>query len=99
MLQVLFRRASRHDYASSCWAISRRRNVTSFFGFASTATWLGDNVRGCGVAPRNILCHVIDDEADAAEINLVENLQREAMHSADEFDALRAARFGVPKAW
>jgi len=66
-------------------------------------------VRGGG--PQDIPCHVIDDEADAAEINLVENVQREAMHSEDEFDALRAliegsmppadvaARFGVPKPW
>jgi ParB family transcriptional regulator, chromosome partitioning protein len=63
------------------------------------------------VAPRDIPRHVIDDEADAAEISLAENVQREAMHPADEFDALRAlieggmppadvaARFGVPKPW
>jgi ParB family transcriptional regulator, chromosome partitioning protein len=63
------------------------------------------------VAPRDMPCYVIDDEADAAEISLVEDVQREAMHPADEFDALRAlieggmppadvaARFGVPKPW
>jgi ParB family chromosome partitioning protein len=63
------------------------------------------------VAPRDIPCHVIDDEADAAEISLGENVQREGMHPADEFDALRAlieggmpaadvaARFGAPKPW
>ena len=63
------------------------------------------------VAPRDIPCRVIADEADAAEISLVENVQREAMHPADEFDALRAliegrmppadvaAGFGVPKPW
>lgn len=42
------------------------------------------------MAPRDIPCHVSDDEADAAEISRAENVQREAMHPADEFDALRA---------
>jgi ParB family transcriptional regulator, chromosome partitioning protein len=54
-----------------------------------------------------IPCHVLDDEADATEISLAENVQREAMHPADEFEAFRAlidkgtpaadvaARFGV----
>jgi ParB family transcriptional regulator, chromosome partitioning protein len=63
------------------------------------------------VAPKDIPCHVIEDEADGAEIGLAENVQREAMHPADEFDALRAlieggmppvdvaAHFGVPKPW
>ena len=52
-------------------------------------------------------CHVIDGDADAAEISLAENVMREAMHPADEFEAFRdladkglpaaeiAARFGV----
>ena len=52
-------------------------------------------------------CHVIDGAADAAEISLAENVMREAMHPADEFEAFRdladkglpaadiAARFGV----
>ena len=56
---------------------------------------------------RGIMCNVIDDNADATEISLVENVQREAMHPADEFEAFRAlidsgmqvadvaARFGV----
>src|SRR5579864_2513947 len=30
-------------------------------------------------------CHVIDDDADATEISLVENVQREPMHPADQF--------------
>jgi len=54
-----------------------------------------------------IPCTVLDDEADATEISLAENVQREAMHPADEFDAFKAltdkgtppadvaARFGV----
>jgi hypothetical protein len=42
------------------------------------------------LGPSDIPCHVIDDETDAAEISLAENVQREAMHPADEFDALRA---------
>jgi len=54
-----------------------------------------------------ISCHVLDDEADATEISLAENVQREPMHPADEFDAFKAliangmpvadaaARFGV----
>ena len=52
-------------------------------------------------------CQVIDGAADAAEISLAENVMREAMHPADEFEAFRdladkglpaadiAARFGV----
>ena len=57
-----------------------------------------------------IPCTVIDGETDAAEISLAENVQREAMHPADEFDAFKAlidggmpvadvaARFGVTEA-
>ena len=52
-------------------------------------------------------CQVIDGDADASEISLAENVMREAMHPADEFEAFRdladkglpaadiAARFGV----
>jgi ParB family chromosome partitioning protein len=54
-----------------------------------------------------IPCAVIDADADAEEISLAENVQREAMHPADEFEAFKAlvdkgtpiadiaARFGV----
>jgi ParB family chromosome partitioning protein len=54
-----------------------------------------------------IPCQILDDDAGATEISLAENVQREAMHPADEFDAFRAliesgmppadvaARFGV----
>lgn len=33
---------------------------------------------------------MIDSDADATEISLVENVQREPMHPADEFDAFKA---------
>ncbi|HEX4771285.1 MAG TPA: ParB N-terminal domain-containing protein [Bryobacteraceae bacterium] len=58
-------------------------------------------------ADHPIPCTVISDETDAAEISLAENVQREAMHPADEYDAFKAlidggmppadvaARFGV----
>lgn len=58
-------------------------------------------------ADREVQCTVLADEADAAEISLAENVQREAMHPADEFEAFKtlieggtpvvdvAARFGV----
>jgi ParB family chromosome partitioning protein len=57
-----------------------------------------------------IPCNVLDDETDASEVSLAENVQREAMHPADEFDAFKAltdkgmptadvaARFGVTEA-
>jgi ParB family chromosome partitioning protein len=52
-------------------------------------------------------CQILDDDTDATEISLAENVQREPMHPADEFDAFKglidsgmpvadvAARFGV----
>jgi ParB family chromosome partitioning protein len=55
----------------------------------------------------DIPCRVLDDETDACEISLAENVQREPMHPADEFEAFAAliesgmpvadvaARFGV----
>jgi ParB family chromosome partitioning protein len=57
-----------------------------------------------------VACQVLGNEVDAAEISLVENTLREAMHPADEFEAFRAlvdsgtseadvaARFGVTEA-
>jgi ParB family transcriptional regulator, chromosome partitioning protein len=65
---------------------------------------------GCVNAQMPIPCQVLDDESDATEISLAENVQREAMHPADEFEAFRAlidkgmppadvaARFGVTEA-
>jgi ParB family transcriptional regulator, chromosome partitioning protein len=59
---------------------------------------------------KQIPCHVIGDDVDATEISLAENVQREPMHPADEFDAFKAliesgvpvadvaARFGVTEA-
>jgi ParB family chromosome partitioning protein len=58
-------------------------------------------------ATHPVACNILEDEADATEIGLAENVQREAMHPADEFEAFRtlvdsgmpvadvAARFGV----
>jgi ParB family chromosome partitioning protein len=58
-------------------------------------------------ADRPIPCTIIAGETDATEISLAENVQREPMHPADEFDAFTAlieggtpiadiaARFGV----
>lgn len=54
-----------------------------------------------------VACNVLEDNADATEIGLAENVVREAMHPADEYEAFRAladggllvadiaARFGV----
>jgi ParB family transcriptional regulator, chromosome partitioning protein len=50
-------------------------------------------------ADREVPCTVLDDDADATEISLVENVLREAMHPADEFDAFKALiDSGVPAA-
>src|SRR5580698_6830943 len=61
-------------------------------------------------ADRPIACTIINGKVDAAEISLAENVQREPMHPADEFDAFKgliesgmpvadvAARFGVTEA-
>jgi ParB family chromosome partitioning protein len=58
-------------------------------------------------ADREVPCTVLDDDADATEISLAENVQREPMHPADELEAFKAliesgtpvadvaARFGV----
>ncbi|HLJ45466.1 MAG TPA: ParB/RepB/Spo0J family partition protein [Bryobacteraceae bacterium] len=62
---------------------------------------------GAAAKEMPVPCTVISDSADAAEIGLAENVQREAMHPADEFEAFKAlidggmppadvaARFGV----
>ena len=61
-------------------------------------------------ADHPVNCQPIEAEANATEISLVENVQREQMHPADEFDAFKAlidagippadiaARFGVTEA-
>jgi ParB family transcriptional regulator, chromosome partitioning protein len=61
-------------------------------------------------ADRPIACTIINGKVDATEISLAENVQREPMHPADEFDAFKglieggmpvadvAARFGVTEA-
>ena len=57
-----------------------------------------------------VLCQVLEEDADPAEIGLAENVVRVAMHPADQFEAFRAlidkgasvadiaARFGVAEA-
>ncbi len=62
---------------------------------------------GAMEADHPVPCSVIGRETDATEISLAENVQREAMHPADEFEAFKAliengtppadvaARFGV----
>ena len=63
------------------------------------------------LSPRiEVPCRVVVHEADLTEISLAENVQREPMHPADEFEAFRqliekgksvadvAARFGVTEA-
>jgi ParB family chromosome partitioning protein len=63
------------------------------------------------LSPRiEVPCRVVVHEADLTEISLTENVQREPMHPADEFEAFRqliekgkcvadvAARFGVTEA-
>jgi len=57
-----------------------------------------------------VSCNVIDPDANATEMSLVENAVREQMHPADEFEAFLAltesgmpladiaARFGVTEA-
>jgi|SRR5665213_2187653 len=43
-------------------------------------------------------CKIADDDIDASEISLVENVMRDDMHPADEFEAFRAAP-GSPHSW
>jgi ParB family chromosome partitioning protein len=55
--------------------------------------------RGTIEADRPIPCAVLPDGTDATEISLAENVQREAMHPADEFEAFSALiASGVPAA-
>src|SRR5580704_15380243 len=41
-------------------------------------------------ADHPVNCQPVSDDADATEISLVENVQREQMHPADECDAFKA---------
>src|SRR5579863_6425219 len=45
---------------------------------------------GTVTADHPVPCSVIGRDADATEISLAENVQREAMHPADEFEAFKA---------
>lgn len=91
---LVVRKDRRGKYA----VIAGRRRLLALQSLADAGTVEADMA---------VPCHVIDDDADATEISLVENVQREAMHPADEFDAFKAlidtgmpvadvaARFGV----
>jgi ParB family chromosome partitioning protein len=91
---LVVRKDRRGKYA----VIAGRRRLLALQSLAEAGSIEAD-----GAVP----CHVIDDDADATEISLVENVQREPMHPADEFEAFKAliysgthvadvaARFGV----
>jgi ParB family transcriptional regulator, chromosome partitioning protein len=80
------------------YAVAGRRRLLALESLADAGTIKAD---------MDIPCHVLDEATDATEISLAENVQREQMHPADEFDAFRAlieggmppadvaARFGV----
>ena len=91
---LVVRKDKRGKYA----VVAGRRRLLALKSLAEAGTIETD---------RSIPCHVLDAEADATEISLAENVQREPMHPADEFDAFKAliesgmpaadvaARFGV----
>ena len=91
---LVVRKDKRGKYA----VIAGRRRFLALRSLADTGSIAGDY---------GVTCTVIDTGADATEISLVENVQREAMHPADEFEAFKAltddgmpvadiaARFGV----
>jgi len=91
---LVVRKDKRGKYA----VIAGRRRLLALKSLADN----GDIPAGFQVA-----CNLLEDEADATEIGLAENVVREAMHPADEFEAFRAlvddgmpvadiaARFGV----
>ena len=95
LLQSLVVRKDRHGkYA----VIAGRRRLLAIKALVDAKTLQPD---------MPIPCTVIGSDADATEIGLAENVRREAMHPADEFEAFRdltlggmpvadvAARFGV----
>jgi len=91
---LVVRKDRRGKYA----VIAGRRRLLALKSLADAGTVEAD---------RAVPCTVLEDGADATEISLAENVQREAMHPADEFDAFKAlidggtpvadvaARFGV----
>ena len=87
LLQSLVVRKDKHGkYA----VIAGRRRLFALKALAEAGTIKADT---------DIPCHVLDDEADATEISLAENVQREPMHPADEFDAFMALiESGMPPA-
>ena len=72
---------ARKDKPGKYAVVARRRRLLALESLAES---------GSMKAQTPIPCHVLDDEADATEISLAENVQREPMHPADEFDAFKA---------
>jgi len=91
---LVVRKDKRGKYA----VVAGRRRLLALQSLVETGTVETD---------RPIPCTLIADDTDATEIGLAENVQRESMHPADEFDAFKAlidggmppadvaARFGV----
>ena len=91
---LVVRKHGRGKYA----VVAGQRRLLALSSLAESGTIEAD-------AP--VPCRVLDGTADAAEISLAENVVREQMHPADEFEAFRAladggtpvadiaARFGV----
>ncbi len=91
---LVVRKDKRGKYA----VVAGRRRLLALQSLADAGTIETD---------KDIPCHVISNEADGTEISLAENVQREQMHPADEFEAFKAltdggmpladvaARFGV----
>ncbi len=91
---LVVRKDKRGKYA----VVAGKRRLLALKALADAGTIYADD---------GIPCTVITDDADATEISLAENVQREQMHPADEFEAFAAlidsgmppadvaARFGV----
>lgn len=88
----------RTDKRGKYAVVAGRRRLLALQSLAEAGTVKSD---------MDIPCQILDGETDAAEISLAENVQREPMHPADEFEAFAAlidggmpvadvaARFGV----
>jgi ParB family chromosome partitioning protein len=94
---LVVRKGKRGKYA----VVAGRRRLLALQSLADAGTIETD---------RPIPCQLISDDVDATEISLAENVQREPMHPADEFEAFKAlidrgtppadvaGRFGVTEA-
>jgi ParB family chromosome partitioning protein len=68
----------RKDKREKFAVVAGRRRLMALRSLAESGT-----IKSGAVIP----CHVIDNEANATEISLVENAVRAQMHPADEFEA------------